>query len=84
MLDIFNIPDMIGMIGVILILIAYFKLNMNTTAANKMDYLLLNLIGAIFLLVSLYFKWNSASVLIEIAWVIISLIGIWRANFLKK
>ena len=69
----------IGIMGVILTLLAYYLLNMNKLKSNSLSYVWLNLIGAILLLYSLFFHWNLASVLIEIAWVIISLIGLYRA-----
>jgi hypothetical protein len=44
----------------------------------------LNLIGSIMLLYSLLFHWNLSSVLIEIAWITISLIGLYRAVKSRK
>lgn len=44
----------------------------------SMSYQVLNLLGALFILYSLIFHWNLASFLIEAAWVLISLIGIYR------
>ena len=70
--------DIVGIIGVILLLIAYYLLNTNKLSANGMTYQLLNCIGASFILFSLFFDWNTASVLIESAWIVISLIGIYR------
>ena len=70
--------DIIGVIGVIFMLIAYYLLNLNRMSANSMNYQLLNFFGAIFVLFSLYFSWNMASALIEAAWVLISLMGMVR------
>jgi hypothetical protein len=71
----------IGIIGVILVLIAYYLLNTDKINALDMRYLLLNLIGSVLILVSLMFHWNLSSVIIEIAWIAISLIGIYRAKY---
>lgn len=69
----------IGIIGVVLTLAAYFLINTNRVTATHFSYVWLNLIGSIFLLFSLLFHWNLSSVLIEIAWISISLIGLYRA-----
>ena len=68
----------VGITGVILLLIAYYLLSMNKMSPHHLSYQWLNLLGAIFILFSLFFHWNTASVLIEVAWIIISLIGIYR------
>jgi len=66
----------IGMVGVACILLAYLMVSMGKWTANKVTYLLLNLTGACLILFSLFFHWNLSSVMIEIAWIIISLVGI--------
>lgn len=70
----------IGIIGVIITLAAYYFLNVNKLSPTSMSYLLMNLIGSCFILFSLFYAWNLASGLIESAWIIISLIGIYRAK----
>ncbi len=81
-----KISDPIGIIGVILILIAYYLLSVGRWVADSFIYQFLNFIGAWMILFSLYFHWNTASVLIEVAWIVISLIGMYRVFFppLKK
>ncbi len=78
------LADPIGMIGVILILIAYLLLSTGRWMSNTMIYQLLNFIGAWLILYSLFFHWNLSSFVIEIAWVLISMIGIYRAMIAKK
>lgn len=73
------IADLIGVTGVILVLIAYFLLNTNRLFALNLSYQLLNFFGALMILFSLLFTWNTASVLVESAWVLISIVGIYRA-----
>lgn len=73
-----NFPDMIGVLGVILTLIAYYYLNLGKWAPDSLKYLLLNLFGSCFLMFSLFFSWNLASAFIEIAWILISLLGLYR------
>ena len=81
---VFEIPDVIGMIGVFLVLLAFCLLNMNRMTSHTLLYQLMNLIGSMLLLFSLCFHFNMASVMIEIAWMLISLIGIYRALQAKR
>lgn len=76
-----KLPDIVGIAGVIIVLIAYYLLNVSKTHSSSLNYLLMNLIGAIMVLYSLCYSWNLASVIIEIAWILISLLGIYRSVF---
>ncbi|MDG1287006.1 MAG: hypothetical protein P8P30_05500 [Rickettsiales bacterium] len=71
--------DMIGMIGVVLLLLAYYLLQMRKIRVRHLSYSILNLFSAIFLLISLLWSWNTASVILEIIWIGISFYGIYRA-----
>ncbi|MEE8119712.1 MAG: cyclic nucleotide-binding protein [Gammaproteobacteria bacterium] len=73
--------DLVGIIGVILILAAYLLLQIGTVTVQSLWYSLANAIGAVLILFSLYFDFNLPSVIIELAWLAISLIGITRAFF---
>jgi hypothetical protein len=70
--------DAVGIVGVILTLAAYYLLNVGKLSSDNINYLMLNLLGSCMLFFSLMFNWNLSSVLIEIAWILISLIGIYR------
>lgn len=70
--------DFIGIVGVILVLIAYYLLNTHKITAHNIYYQIFNLLGSFLILVSLFYAWNLSAVLIEVAWMIISLIGIVR------
>ena len=70
--------NVVGITGVVLLLIAYYFLNINRLSSESMTYQLLNMFGALFILFSLLFDWNVSSFLIEVAWVIISAIGIYN------
>lgn len=74
----FNISDKIGLLGVVIILVAYFFLSTSRWHSQSMPYQALNFLGAWLILFSLYFHWNLSSVVIEIAWILISLLGIYR------
>ncbi len=79
-----KMSDPVGMIGVIVILIGYLFLSTGRWPADSLIFQWLNFIGAWLILFSLYFHWNLSSVVIEIAWVMISMIGIARAIYLNK
>lgn len=71
--------DGIGLLGVALILIAYGLLQLEKIDPKTVIYSALNFIGALLILVSLYFAFNLASFIIEIAWLAISGFGLWKA-----
>lgn len=71
--------DIIGHVGVGLIVLSYFLLQLNTITSEQLSYSTMNLLGAIFLLISLCYNFNLASVVIEFFWIAISLFGIIKA-----
>jgi hypothetical protein len=79
-----KISNPVGITGVLIVLIAYYFLSIGRWSANQFKYQWTNFIGAWLILFSLYFHWNLSSVLIEIAWIAISLVGIFRIYFPKK
>lgn len=72
------IPDIIGVIGVILTLLAYFLLQINKMRPDKLYYSLLNAIGSVMILFSLFFVWNLSAWLMEFCWLLISISGVWK------
>ena len=75
--------DILGTVGVMMILACYFLIQIGRISSERLAFSVINGIGASFILVSLYFEFNFASVLMEGAWVLISLIGIVR-YFLRR
>ena len=74
----FSFPDIVGFVGVALVIMSFFLLQIGKCKANSNLYLLGNFWGSLFLLYSLYYSWNNASVLIEFLWLSISVVGIIR------
>ena len=70
--------DFVGLAGVVVLLIAYFLLQIGRLASNTYAYPLMNFCGAFGIFLSLVFDWNLAAGLIEIFWMAISLMGLWR------
>ena len=79
-----GMPDLVGIIGVGLIVISYFLLQVERLTFNSPVYLSMNLLGASSILYSLFFEWNLAAALIEIFWIGISLLGLIRSLWRKK
>lgn len=74
-----SLPDMIGLVGVAMILIAYAGVQSGKLPAEDWRFSAVNGAGALLILVSLFYSFNLASFVIEIAWLAISLWGLWRA-----
>ncbi|REL28598.1 hypothetical protein DXX93_19865 [Thalassotalea euphylliae] len=70
--------DIIGMTGTFLVVLAFFLIQLEKLSPKGMAYNLLNLTGAILLLISLCINFNLASFVIEIFWIAASLVGIYR------
>ena len=77
------IADIVGNIGVVCFLVAYFLLQKGVLAHNELRYLLLNLAGAFLLMFSLWINWNLSAFLLEAAWALISIWGIVKGVYLK-
>ena len=79
-----DIHDVIGIIGVFFILVSYVLLQIEKIRAKSLSYSVINLVGAVLILYSLFYNWNLASVIIEFFWIIISLFGIVKSIHLHK
>ncbi|RKQ69375.1 hypothetical protein DES40_2175 [Litorimonas taeanensis] len=71
--------DAIGILGVSFVLLSYGLLQIEKIDPKSMLYSAMNLCGAVLILVSLYFSFNLASFIIEIAWLSISAYGLIKA-----
>ena len=74
----YGLLDAVGIVGAALLMVAYFLLQINKLQSNGLAYSLLNAIGALLIVFSLLVNFNLAAFLIEVFWVLISLIGIVR------
>ena len=73
----------IGLVGVFLILTAYFLLQIDRISPDSIIFSLTNTIGSSFILVSLFHTWNLASGVIEFCWLAISIMGLMKAVYLR-
>ncbi len=68
--------DIVGTLGVAVILIAYVLLQIGRLASERPAFSLLNGVGALMILISLYFDFNFSSFLMEFSWLLVSLFGV--------
>ena len=68
----------LGFAGMICIVVAYFLLQLGVYDIQALQYQLLNLIGAIALIISLLVHFNLGSFLIEVFWILITLYGVFK------
>jgi paired small multidrug resistance pump len=69
-------PAVVGLLGTLLVLLAYFLLQVRKLHGNGLVYQSMNAVGAAAIIVSLLYAFNLAAMLLEIAWLLISLYGI--------
>lgn len=79
-----SLPDLIGSLGVLLTLIAYFALQIGKLPAENPWYSFLNIVGSVLIIYSLYYEWNLASCLMEGTWLALSVYGLVKTLFQKK
>lgn len=78
------IADIVGNIGVIFFLLAYFLLQKGSISHTQGSYLLLNFSGSLLLIFSLLVNWNLSAFLLETAWALISMWGIIKYVYLPR
>lgn len=76
-------PDLVGFTGVALIVSTYFLSQIGRMDVQRPAFPALNGIGALLILYSLSHTFNAASFVIELFWLLISVIGLVRALIVK-
>ncbi|HEY2346655.1 MAG TPA: hypothetical protein VGH80_12395 [Xanthomonadaceae bacterium] len=71
--------DWVGLVGTVSILFGFFLLQTGKLHGQGIVFQLLNLLGALGVLVSLYGRFNLSVFLLEGTWALISGYGIWRS-----
>ncbi|MCB0282982.1 MAG: hypothetical protein H6627_08985 [Calditrichae bacterium] len=74
----YTIYDFMGNIGVVLIIGTYLFLQLDRIKSNALSYSILNAIGAFCIIVSLIFRFNLSAFIVELFWLLISLVGVVR------
>jgi hypothetical protein len=70
---------LIGLMAPVLFLYAYAMVSLGRWPSTAMKFHVLNLLGAVFILISLLEQWNLSVFVLEICWSSISLYGMWKA-----
>ena len=76
--------DLVGNVGVLLMVVAYLLLQLEKISSAAVSYLLLNAVGAVMVITSLKFRFNLSAFLMEGFWLLISLYGLGRSLFPKR
>jgi hypothetical protein len=72
------LANIIGMVGTLFVVGSYFLMQLNKLDPKGLRFNLINLLGAIFLLLSLFVHFNLASFVIELFWIAASILGIYK------
>ena len=78
------IHNLIGNVGVILIVGSYFLVQIGRMSATQLPYITVNGVGAALILFSLCFEFNLPAFLIELFWLLISAIGFVRVMLARR
>ena len=76
--------DLVGLVGAAVLMIAYSMLQLNKLNSAGLAYSLLNAIGASLIIVSLLVNFNLSAFIMEVFWVLISFVGIYRYFRMKS
>lgn len=73
-----GVPDIAGLVGVALMLIAYAMSALGKLDPTRAPALTANLIGAALVIYSLHYAWNISSFVLEVAWFAVAAVGLVR------
>jgi len=76
----YGLLDIFGIAGVILLVITYLLLQVNKLQSAGLLYSLLNAFGAGLIILSLLDNFNLSAFLMELAWLAVSIYGIFRGR----
>lgn len=79
-----NIPDLVGILGVIGCLVAYAGLQLGRLRHDGPCYLGLNILSPACLLYSLMHDFNLAAVITQVVWMGLSMIGLLKAMSARR
>lgn len=77
-------PDLIGLLGVAILLIAYVLLQIHIWSAKDVIFSFANAAGSAMILYSLYYDWNLSAFLMETIWVVMSVYGMVQAFVARR
>jgi len=72
------LPTLIGFVGVFIVLVAYALLASGRLSNDDMRYPVLNIVGTLGIAYSLLYQWNLPSMVTQLIWIAVSIIGMMR------
>lgn len=78
MLSMIDLPDAVGLLGALVSIYCYGRVQWQRDFAKRMAFSLLNLFATILMFFSLSYHWNLASFISNVAWCLISMYGVYR------
>ena len=72
------VTDIAGLFGVLLIVIAYLLLQLDRLRSSAFSYSLMNAVGALLIIFSLWKSFNLSAFVMEGFWFLISMVGLLR------
>jgi multidrug transporter EmrE-like cation transporter len=79
----YGLLDLVGNTGVVMLIITYLMLQVNKIRSDGLAYSILNAVGASLIILSLLVNFNLSAFIMEVFWVLISFVGIYRYFRLK-
>ncbi len=79
-----SFSDWIGSVGVAILLIAFILILINKISNNGITYLLMNFVGSGLAAIASYLIHYIPFIILEAAWMLASLFGIWQNVVLRK
>jgi hypothetical protein len=74
----YGLLDFVGNIGVVILMVTYLLLQLNKLRSDQLAYSLLNAAGATLIIFSLLVDFNLSALVMEVFWVLISFVGVYR------
>lgn len=74
----YGLVDFLGIVGVGIIVVTYLFLQLGKLRSEALAYSLMNAIGASLIVATLLINFNLSALLMEVFWVLISLLGVYR------
>jgi len=73
-----NVIEGLGWYGVLAVVGAYGMLSLGMISANDLVYQLLNLTGALAIMIDAYKDGNMQPVVLNVVWAVIAVVGLWN------
>ena len=80
----YSLYDFAGNIGVVVVMVTYLYLQLGKLKSTSYRFSLFNAIGASLIMISLLDQFNLSAFVIEVFWLLISIVGLVRLSILKN